>query len=93
MNLRMESSITASGSVSNIFRPFGYLGRESCAQWMIHASRSGGPTPVKSRSVDLTRQLSRRISSLRVRRLPDGMRRPVSAGCDKLPMFDVLKAQ
>jgi hypothetical protein len=26
-------------------------------------------------------------------RLPDGMRRPVSAGCDKLPMFDVLKAQ
>ncbi len=26
-------------------------------------------------------------------RLPDGMRRPVSAGCDTLPMFDVLKAQ
>ena len=25
--------------------------------------------------------------------LPDGMRRPVSAGCDMLPMFDVLKAQ
>ena len=23
----------------------------------------------------------------------DGMRRPVSAGCDTLPMFDVLKAQ
>ena len=28
-----------------------------------------------------------------VRALPDGMRRPVSAGCDTLPMFDVLKAQ
>jgi hypothetical protein len=25
--------------------------------------------------------------------LSDGMRRPVSAGCDTLPMFDVLKAQ
>src|SRR5580693_4538359 len=25
--------------------------------------------------------------------LPDGMRRPVSAGCDKLPMKDALKAQ
>jgi glutathione peroxidase-family protein len=24
---------------------------------------------------------------------PDGMRRPVSAGCDTLPMFDVLEAQ
>jgi hypothetical protein len=23
----------------------------------------------------------------------DGMRRPVSAGCDTLPMFDVLEAQ
>ena len=27
------------------------------------------------------------------RRQPDGMKRPVSAGCDTLPMFDVLKAQ
>jgi len=26
-------------------------------------------------------------------RFSDGMRRPVSAGCDRLPMFDVLKAQ
>src|SRR5207253_1500906 len=25
--------------------------------------------------------------------LSDGMRRPVSTGCDKLPMIDVLKAQ
>jgi hypothetical protein len=25
--------------------------------------------------------------------LSDGMRRPVSAGCDTLPMFDVLEAQ
>src|SRR6516165_5186330 len=31
-----------------------------------------------------------RFSTLR---LPDGMRRPVSAGCDTLPMFDVLEAQ
>jgi len=29
----------------------------------------------------------------RVRDKSDGMRRPVSAGCDTLPMFDVLKAQ
>src|SRR5215469_11216252 len=25
--------------------------------------------------------------------IPDGMRRPVSAGCDTLPMIDALKAQ
>src|SRR6266704_6649130 len=31
-----------------------------------------------------------RLSS---QRLSDGMRRPVSAGCDTLPMFDVLEAQ
>jgi len=33
------------------------------------------------------------VRDVRFRRLPDGMRRPVSAGCIKLPMFDVLKAQ
>src|SRR6266849_9518985 len=30
---------------------------------------------------------------VRLARLSDGMRRPVSAGCDTLPMFDVLEAQ
>ncbi|MGB7437283.1 MAG: hypothetical protein WBR26_07270, partial [Candidatus Acidiferrum sp.] len=35
-----------------------------------------------------------RPTSLEIPDKPDGMRRPVSlAGCDTLPMFDVLEAQ
>jgi hypothetical protein len=33
------------------------------------------------------------VRDFRLRDYSDGMRRPVSAGCDTLPMFDVLKAQ
>ena len=45
---------------------------------------------VKSRLVALPEKWN--CGSKRVH-LSDGMRRPVSTGCDKLPMIDVLKAQ
>ena len=38
-------------------------------------------------------RLDTRMPVIRQVRLPDGMRGPVSAGCDTLPMIDVLKAQ
>ena len=41
-----------------------------------------------------SRKSGKFLASFRVRDIKsDGMRRPVSAGCDTLPMFDVLKAQ
>jgi hypothetical protein len=37
--------------------------------------------------------ISELFGARRTVRFTDGMRRPVSAGCDTLPRFDVLKAQ